>query len=60
MPTDGIHIGGTQFSLQLPVAADIDIAGFELEEAHYEKLSIISQGINKLLEMRAASSTDSE
>jgi len=60
MPTDSLHIGGTQFSLQLPVAADIDIAGFELEEAHYEKLSIISQGINKLLEMRAASSTDSE
>lgn len=58
--TDGIHIGGTNFSLQLPVAADIDVGGLELEDAHYEKLSIISQGINNLLRMRAASSTESD
>jgi len=57
---EGIHVGGTNFSLQLPVAGDIDVGGLELEDAHYEKLSIISQGINKLLSMRAASSTDSE
>jgi len=51
---EGIHVGGTNFSLQLPVADNIDVGGLELEDAHYEKLSILSQGLNKLLNMRAA------
>ena len=51
---EGIHVGGANFSLQLPVADSIDVGGLELEDAHYEKLSILSQGLNKLLSMRAA------